>query len=411
MGVLGTLLLGAAISLSIDGNEHSALAYLGFYGVGFIALGVSAALWVRIDRSKRARPGDPQRVSLLRRRPLATLGIAAAAALLVGLGGGLILASGNDAGRSCSKQALTKPSGADLAAQRIAASSPGPPEARTPISMRPSPISLAVGSDGVWVAQVSDGSVSLIDPKLNRPVGDPIPVGGAPFAIALAEEVAWVSREDGTLVAIDRETKEIMREYEYGAGSGEVALGAGSVWVNNYDKQEPGKITRIDPCGDGDGDPISIGERANTVEFAFGSVWVSDSLTKAVYRLEPATEKVTSVPLPSEADPQDIGEGGGYLWVASWTRDLFQVDPREEEVVGAPIPIGAAPAGIVVAAGAVWLPNNEWNSVTRVDLKTLESEQGAVRVGAGPTDIAAGFGRIWVANRDDADTSVTPIRP
>ncbi|HXQ89386.1 MAG TPA: hypothetical protein VN733_07060 [Solirubrobacterales bacterium] len=407
--ILGPVLLGAAVSISFDDSDQSALVYVLLYGGGSLLLGASLVLWLK----PHAQPStEEEKAKYWVRHPLASLLGTFALAGALGLIGGLFIAPGEESGEDpCFPQTLTRLSGPDMAAQRMPPSRAGAARAKEPIPMRENPRSLAVGSEGVWVTQDNDESVALIDPKQNHSVGAPIRVGEDPFSIALAEDVAWVTREDGWVVAIDRDTRKIVRQYEYGSTEGEVALGAGSVWVNNYDEQGPGVITRIDPCTH-EIAHIRLGERARTVRFAFGSVWVSDP-KHVLLRFDPATGKVKRIPLPATADPQDIGAGGGFVWAVSFeSQELYKVDPRKNRVVGDPIPIGQGAAGIVVAAGAVWLPNSEGNSVTRVDLRTSRSEPEAVEdVGGTPTDIAAGFGRVWVPNYTSEFPTVTPIEP
>lgn len=342
--------------------------------------------------------------------PLGLGGALLAIAVVLAAAALAVISTGEPKAKSC-PSTMTMPSEADFAARRVPLSTQGTARPLEPIVVRSRPRSVAVSSEGVWVAQSTDGSVWLIDPRIDRPVGEPVPVGGKPFSIAVAEDVIWVTREDGKLVAIDRDTRTLRPEvYAYGAESAEVALGAGSVWVNNYADRYTGMISRIDPCS-GEVERIEVGERANTVKFAYGSVWVSDSVEQALHRVDPETEEVSDILLPV-GDPQDVGAGGGFIWPVSYgPKRVVRVDPKTNKVVGDPIRIGAGAAGAAVAGGALWLPNYEGDSVTRVDIKTLESEAHAAPVGVSPTDIASGFGRIWVPNNDSEPPSVTAIEP
>lgn len=341
-------------------------------------------------------------------RPLIAAAVGGALALVVSA---VFLLDGPGTASGCSTQTLTEPSPDD----ERAIAQPAPPGAGKPAALREivtrsKARSVAVGSDGVWVAQSTDRSVWRIDPALQKTVGEPFPVGGTPFSVAVAKDVLWVTREDGVIVALDRGDGEIVKEISYGAGSAEVALGARSVWVNNYDGEFKGHITRIDPCSE-ELERIEVGKIANTVKFGYDAVWVSDSTEKALHRIDPATNEVTTIPL-DVGDPQDLGAGDGYIWVAHYgPKRVTRVDPRSLERVGPPIEVGAGVAGFAIGLGGVWLPNYEGDSVTRIDLGTLGTEPNAVRVGDSPTDVALGFGRLWVPNNDDEPPSVTPIQP
>jgi hypothetical protein len=349
-----------------------------------------------------------------RRARWALAGVAVTAAVAVAVAGGVSIGDeGSEAGDdpSCAVGPLTEPTAADLrATAQPAASEGGPPRALPDIVTRSRPRSMAVSSQGVWLAQSTDASIWLIDPRLRRPVGQPFPVEGTPYAMAVAAEVIWVTRDDGVLVAVDRTSGEIVRSVRYAPSSGSVALGAGAVWVNNYDGRFAGGVTRIDPC-DGGRERVPVGDSANTVLFAFDALWVSDSEQKAVHRIDPETLEVTTVGLDI-ADPQDLGAGDGYIWVVHYgPKRATRIDPEAMRRVGPPIRIGAGGAGAAVGLGALWIPNYEGDSVTRVDLRTLESDPEAVRVGDSPTDLVLGFGRAWVANNDSEPPTVTPIEP
>jgi DNA-binding beta-propeller fold protein YncE len=55
----------------------------------------------------------------------------------------------------------------------------------------------------VWVANVTDGTVTRIDLDSSELVGDPIGVGPRPGAIAVGGEAVWVANNgDGTVTRI-----------------------------------------------------------------------------------------------------------------------------------------------------------------------------------------------------------------
>ena len=102
----------------------------------------------------------------------------------------------------------------------------------TPIPVGLGPSAIAVGEDGVWVADTLDDAVVRIDPRLARG-DDNDPVGRAPTGIA---------------------------------------VGAGSVWVAN---SGDGTVTRIDPAGGRDPQTIAVGGSPQSLVVARGQVWVT----------------------------------------------------------------------------------------------------------------------------------------
>lgn len=367
--------------------------------------------------STAAAPDDGPATSraLGRQRLLAWVGIAALATALVGIAALIVFQGGGSSAGTSAKPSpcpagLTQPSAGDRRAEQVSATS-GTATALRPIVTRSRPRSLVVASDGVWVAQSTDASLGRIDPRQGFLVGEPIALGGRPWSVAVAKDRFWVTREDGVLVEVDRATREVARRIRYGRSAGEVTLGAGSVWVNNYGDQYSGRVTRIDPCSRQPPRRIRVGRSANTVKFAFGAIWVTDSEQNAVFRVDPRDNSVTRIDLRL-SDPQDIGAGAGFIWVAHYgPKRLQRIDPRTRMLVGAPIPIGPGPGGVAVGAGAVWLPNYESTTVTRVDLGSLKSNPRAVTIEGSPTDVAIGHGRVWVTNIDAEPPSVSPIRP
>jgi YVTN family beta-propeller protein len=67
-----------------------------------------------------------------------------------------------------------------------------PTNATLDIRVGDSPVSVAVGAGGVWVANEADGTVWRIDPQTNE-VDRKIDVGNAPSGIAVADGVVWVA--------------------------------------------------------------------------------------------------------------------------------------------------------------------------------------------------------------------------
>jgi YVTN family beta-propeller protein len=55
------------------------------------------------------------------------------------------------------------------------------------------------------------------------------------------------------------------------------------------------------------------------------------------------------------ADPIGVGVGAGSVWVANSTsRTISRIDPLENEVVST-IEVGGTPRGVAVGEGAVWV--------------------------------------------------------
>ena len=103
---------------------------------------------------------------------------------------------------------------------------------------------LAVGETGVWSAGGCADVVARIDPgtrRLTAKLAEPHPVG-----LALAFGSAWVALvESGNVDRIDPRTGHLVARLHVGGTPVRVAVGFGSVWVND----DNGRVLRIQPQG------------------------------------------------------------------------------------------------------------------------------------------------------------------
>ena len=78
----------------------------------------------------------------------------------------------------------------------------------------------------------------------------------------------------------------------------------------------------------------------------FGSVWLEDSDSQTLLRMDPATRRVTArIPLGGAIE---MAPGRGVLWVGLWrngTTSLLRIDPKTNKVAGSLDPGGARRVG------------------------------------------------------------------
>src|SRR3954454_2497264 len=146
---------------------------------------------------------------------------------------------------------------------------------------------------------------------------------------------------------------------------------------------------------------VDVGERPSGVASDAQAVWVTNSTSNTVSRIDRRTHAVT--PIPVGVGPSGIAVGAGAVWVANGgDSTVSRIDPASNLVSS--IRVAPGPTGVVVAAGAVWVTNTLNASVTRLD-PASSAVLGTVPVGAGPTGIAFGLGFIWVTNQGDGTGS------
>lgn len=370
------------------------------------------------EPSPAAAPARPDARQTLRRLPRVQrpIGLIAALALILtvaALGASRVgILSTQNSTRVACPRSVTEPDPADDRVGRAEASGRGAQTLR-PVQVGTRPAALAVAREGIWVAERE--GLGLIDPQRNEQT-TPIPVTGrapspknAPYSIAVSKDRLWVARRDGYLVSIDRGTRErVPGAIRYGDGEGTVATGHGAVWVNNFQGDYDGSVTRIEPCT-GRISRIRVGRSANTVLFAFGSLWVTNPVDRTVERIDPLKRrKIASV--RGLTDPQDLVAADGQLWVTQYDKQTVRrINPETNRTVGKPIRVGPDPAALTAGAGAIWVPLYGNGTLTRIDLQSQRSKLQAVRPGQSPTDAIVAFGRIWAPNNDGH--TVTPVRP
>lgn len=253
---------------------------------------------------------------------------------------------------------------------------------------------------------VFPNSVGVVSAATNRVIGQ-IGVGTLPQSIAANDGGVWVANvTDRSVSHIDPTTRSLVRTISLGKTPDSVALGPNAVWVLHG---RLGSLTRIDPGVDR---PISTAQRLSPLSLAGGggavtvgggSVWAVFS-NATVVRLDLAGRHVTRD--IAGRDPTGAAFGAGYLWIANHAaNDVYRFNPVTFGTGpdGAPITVGSGPTGITVGAGFVWVADTNDNSVSRIDPSSGSST--SFPVGTHPTGVAFGARSVWVANTESGTIS------
>ena len=254
-------------------------------------------------------------------------------------------------------------------------------------------VALVVGMIALAFTLLGDDGVS---------VSSPIPVADPPLRLAVGPRMVWVtSAPDGTLSAIDADTRRIASKLRVGRGVSGVTIGAGYVWVSN---PRTGAVLRIDP-DEGVTTRIAVGGRPGAIVSGGGRIWVADEDGAGVTAIDAQSARIVERGLGTHAAPLRLAVGAGGLWVSSAsTSTVRRIDLGSTEV-GDPILVGRGPAGVTVAGGLVWVANSRSSTVTRVD-PSLHSILGdPIAVGGVPGGIDAGPETVWVGNAADGTVS------
>jgi YVTN family beta-propeller protein len=237
-----------------------------------------------------------------------------------------------------------------------------------------------------------EGAILRQDPELDLPRPESVPAEGAeprvevigspkPRRIGPAVAVAVVAAAIGLTVAAIA---------ILGGSGGEATVSAGA---NSVARVDPGANELVASM-------TTTGTGPTALVWYQGSLWVANTVSRTVARIDPATNAVVRT-IPTGGAPTALAAGLGAVWVLNGLDgSLAAIDPRTEEIRAAfDVPIGAG--GVAVASSTVWVTDGLSARVVRINPTTGEVV-GTIDLGVGgsvrPEAIAAGAGTIWVGD-------------
>jgi serine/threonine protein kinase len=277
-----------------------------------------------------------------------------------------------------------------------------------------SPLAVTVGGGGVWVANVSDETLSRIDPAdtAARPATIPVDdypsdltVGAGSVLVALGalaelQRVNPVQNEAGTPIPA------LGEGVSCGAPEASVTFGGGAAWF----VCKGGELGRVDLRT---GNAARIGLAAGLltssssvlpelvdVAYGLGSLWVVNRAANSVVEIDPLTSQKRNQITVGQR-PTAVAVGAGSLWVTNYDDDTvtrIAVPGPGETPTLSTFPVGDGPVDVAVGEGAVWVANQLGRSVSRLDPDTGKVVS-TIRLGNEPQRLAAGKGSVWVTVR------------
>jgi YVTN family beta-propeller protein len=143
---------------------------------------------------------------------------------------------------------------------------------------------------------------------------------------------------------------------------------------------------------------IHVGKGPCGIAVGAGSVWVEDYTSNQVSRIDPKTDKATNVRVG--LGPYDVTFADGAAWVTNNSENtVSRIDPATNRA--RTIDVGASPTGVAPAGGAVWVTDKGDGTIARIDPATLAVRR--THVGDFPAWTAWGDGQLWVADGDGID--------
>jgi len=183
------------------------------------------------------------------------------------------------------------------------------------------PSGVAAAEATVWVV-CGTGELVRVDAATGRirartrpgpPAADPADLAATPRAVWVAGRQR-VMRVDGSTGAVTATVAV--------SNPADVAVGAGAVWVADFDA---GRVTRIDPRRAVVTGSFRVGRNPSGVALTPGRVWVLDNGDSTVTELRARSgRRVATIPIGPHS--YDIAAGGGSVWAQSYgAQALFRI--------------------------------------------------------------------------------------
>jgi DNA-binding SARP family transcriptional activator len=345
----------------------------------------------------RPAPAPRRRAPIRRRGPL----IVAASVLL----GAAVLAA---VLRSAEKPSVPAAARLDLAANSIAGMrvSGRAPEFGVPLPGRPTDVAAADGT--AYVVTVESAALTVIDAR-SRARSRTVPLRMTPGAVAIGDDGVWVADsrrglvvrlapgygEPTARIVYRRTTVARPNVGGFRLDPTSLAAGAGAVWLTDGSA----RLRRLDPRTSRT-TSIAAPRPLDGVAVGAGAVWAFSARPAAVVRVDPRTNAVTDViPIVSRrgADaPFPIGIAANSLgvWVLNGnTATVTRIDPQQRGPTDTiAIGVDRLPSDIAAAGPTVWVANFD-GSLSRIDA----GRHAAVSlwVGESVSDVASDGTRLW----------------
>ena len=250
--------------------------------------------------------------------------------------------------------------------------------------------SAVAAEGGLWVA-TRDGVVKR--DELTGTMEQTLPSNEAPYLLASGYGAIWVTTASASLVRInpttnDTKSVDTLPSESSGGGVLPVAAGARAVWVVDSE----GTLWKIDPITMKVVHAYEVALVGASVATAAGSVWVADTLSDSVVRVDPDSGLILMT-IEFAGTPDWLAFAGGRIWVEDYASGtITPIDPGTNEL-GRPIAVARNPSWMSAGLGALWVPADR--AVTRVNLATGRTEDISIDFVASAVAIDARTGLVW----------------
>ena len=257
------------------------------------------------------------------------------------------------------------------------------------------------GAGSLWSAS-ADGELSRIDPTTGEIIAS-FALEVEPSGLAVDETSAWVTgRNSPTLYRIDPSINAIVDRFPLPMkdvvtdGTGDVVVGAGSVWVGHGGFNPGAFVERLDRAGHLQHRFSILGGDADHLAFGDGALWVASQASGELRKIDPRTNRIV-LTRPLRGSACCVAAGGGFVWTAvNPDAQIWKVSTNGA-VLGT-IELPDLIKNVTYAADALWVAVGNEGTVVRIDPTT--NERRTYSIGHRVTDVDVKEGLVAVAVRE-----------
>jgi sugar lactone lactonase YvrE len=268
---------------------------------------------------------------------------------------------------------------------------------------------MTVGAGSIWVA--TEHGIVRVNPNTDRVTALlPLPPStrpSRPGLMAVSGRLIWL-----TMIPIDDTptTSGSIRLWSFDTGTGKlvgapivlpsaveggILAAAGSLWVTNGDHAGFGRLYQVDPSARRIENVIPIPDAPASIASTDGLLWVAESDSGVIVRVDPSTGAVAGLPIRTGGALLTLAAAHSTLWVAdSYRGRLLRIDAR----TGART-LSRRSDGIwsVTTGGdAIWALQGHGREVAMLSSTTGAPLSSVARIGHGAESIVAGYGAGWL---------------
>ena len=178
---------------------------------------------------------------------------------------------------------------------------------------------------------------------------------------------------------------------------GQIAVAQGSLWLTNDNHGRFGRLYRIDPKTRKLVSIVHVPNDPSSVAFGNGSLWVGESDTGKVVRVNPTTGTIEGKPITVGGALLTLAADGDKVWVAnSYSGRLVTINaPTATVVANRPL---AGVSGIAASRGTVWTTFSRKGELAAFDAASGRQTLAPLRIRGGADWVEAVGSYLWVTS-------------